>query len=68
VVIDGKALTVYSAFYSLQPGAAARGMIQFIIPAGYTPTKILLVDQGAPSGPAFRINLKATDVPSPAAT
>jgi hypothetical protein len=68
VVIDGKTLSVYSAYYSLQPGAAARGMIQFIIPAGYAPTKLLLVDLGGPSGPAFRINLTATDVPSPAAT
>lgn len=68
VVIDGKAVTIYSAFYTLPPGAAGRGTIQFIIPAGYTPTKILLVDQGSPIGPVFRINLKASDVPSPAAT
>jgi hypothetical protein len=69
VVIEGKSLSVYSTFYSsLQPGAAARGTIQFVIPAGYKPTKILLTDQGSPSGPAFRIQLKASDVPSPAST
>ncbi|MEO6913161.1 MAG: hypothetical protein ABI182_03965 [Candidatus Baltobacteraceae bacterium] len=68
VTIDGKPVSVYSAFYSLQPGAAARGTIQFIVPAGYAPTKILLTDQGSPSGTAFRVNLKASDVPAPAAT
>jgi hypothetical protein len=68
VGIDGKAVTVYSTFYSLQPGAAARGTMQFVVPAGYTPVKILLTDQGSPSGPAFRINLKASDVPAPPAS
>lgn len=65
VTIDGKAVTVYSAFYSLQPGSAARQTIQFILPAGYTPTKILLTDQGSPSGPAFRVNLNAPDILAP---
>lgn len=67
VVIDGKAVTIYSAFYTLQPGAAARQTMQFIVPADYTPTKILLVDQGSPAGPAFRVNLKTSDIPSPTA-
>ncbi len=58
VVVNGKAVTVYSAFYSLQPGAAARETMQFVLPAAYSPTKILLVDQGGPAGPAFRIDLK----------
>ncbi len=67
VVVDGKPVTVYSAFYSLQPGAAARETMQFVLPADYSPTKVLLVDQGGPAGPAFRINLKTADIPSPSA-
>src|SRR5579872_5334728 len=65
VVVDGKPVTVYSAYYSLQPGAAARQTMQFVLPAGYAPAKILLVDKGSPAGPAFRVNLKTSDVPSP---
>jgi len=68
VLIEGKALSVYGAFYSLQPGAAAHGSIQFIVPTGYKATKILLTDEGSPAGPVFRIQLQATDVPAPAAT
>ncbi len=67
VVVNGKPVTVYSAYYSLQPGAAARQTMQFVLPAAYSPTKILLVDQGGPAGPAFRIELKSSDIPSPAA-
>jgi hypothetical protein len=68
VSIDGHGVSVYSTFYSLQPGAAARGTMLFVISASYTPAKILLIDQGTPSGPAFRIELNSSDVPSPAAT
>jgi hypothetical protein len=68
VVVDGKPVSVYSAYYSLIPGAAAHGTIQFILPADFKPVKIVLTDQGGPAGPAFRILLQPTDVPAPAAT
>jgi hypothetical protein len=68
VVIDGKQTSVYSTFYTLQPGSAARATMQFIVPANFVPTKILLTDQGSPAGPAFRILLNPADVPAPSAT
>jgi hypothetical protein len=68
VVVDGKAVSVYSTFYSLAPGAAARGTMQFVIPSDFVPTKILLTDQGTPAGPAFRVLLSPSDVPAPTAT
>lgn len=71
VSIDGGPLHVYDAYYSLQPGAAAHAALRFIEPAGFKPVKILLTDGGSPAGPAFRINLKAADLPAapgPAAT
>ena len=44
-----------------QPGVPARGMIAFVLDSGFTPVKILLTDG---NGPAFRINLKPTDLPA----
>ncbi|GEM_PF-1641451 len=71
VAVDGGPLHVYDAFYSLRPGATARVTLRFIAPAGFKPVKILLTDQAGPTGPVFRINLKAADLPvalAPAAT
>jgi hypothetical protein len=64
VAVNGHSTSVYSAYYSLQPGVPARGTIAFTLDSGFAPVKILLTDG---NGPAFRINLKATDLPKPAA-
>lgn len=62
VTVNGRSVSVYSAYYSLQPGEAARGVIVFVLAdKSFVPVKILLTDG---SGPAFRINLKPTDLPS----
>jgi hypothetical protein len=61
VAINGHSVSVYSAYYSLQPGVPARATMYFILPTGFTPVKILLTDG---NGPAFRINLKASDIPA----
>lgn len=61
VAINGHSTSVYSAFYSLQPGVPARGTIAFVLDSGFTPVKILLTDG---NGPAFRINLKPSDLPA----
>jgi hypothetical protein len=61
VAVNGHSTNVYSAFYSLQPGVPARGMIAFVLDSGFTPVKILLTDG---NGPAFRINVKPTDLPA----
>jgi hypothetical protein len=63
VTINGHSVSVYSAYYSLQPGMPARATIYFIVPSGFTPVKILLTDG---NGPAFRVNLKAADIPAAA--
>jgi hypothetical protein len=63
VAVNGHSTNVYSAYYSLQPGVPARGMIAFTLDSGFTPVKILLTDG---NGPAFRINLKPSDLPAPA--
>jgi hypothetical protein len=62
VAVNGHSTSVYSAFYSLQPGVPARGTIAFVLDSGFAPVKILLTDG---NGPAFRINLKPTDLPAP---
>ena len=61
VAVNGHSTNVYSAYYSLQPGVPARGTIAFVLDGGFTPVKILLTDG---NGPAFRINLKPTDLPA----
>ena len=64
VVVTSTRLSVYSAaYFGLQPGAAARELLEFIVPNDFKPTKILLVDDGEPTGPAFRIMLKDADIP-----
>jgi len=63
VTVNGHSVSVYSAYYSLQPGVPARATIYFIVPSGFTPVKILLTDG---NGPAFRVNLKASDIPAAA--
>lgn len=62
VAVNGHSTNVYSAYYSLQPGVPARGTIAFVLDSGFTPVKILLTDG---NGPAFRVNLKPTDLPAP---
>jgi hypothetical protein len=64
VTIDGGPLHVYDAYYSLQPGAAGHATLRFIVPSGFKAVKILLQDEGSPTGPVFRINLKAADLPA----
>ncbi len=61
VAVNGHSTNVYSAYYSLQPGVPARGMIAFTLDGSFKPVKILLTDG---NGPAFRINLKPTDLPA----
>jgi hypothetical protein len=66
VNVDGRSVSVYSAYYSLIPAAAARGTIAFVLPSGYSPVKIVLVDSADDKEPVFRINLKPSDIPEPA--
>jgi hypothetical protein len=63
VAISGRPTSVYASYYSLIPGAVARGTIGFQIPSGFTPVKIVLRD-AYDSDPVFRINLKPSDLPS----
>ena len=63
VVISGRPTSVYATYYSLIPGAVARGTIGFHVPSGFTPVKIVLRD-GYDSDPVYRINLKPSDVPA----
>ena len=63
VVITSHTVGVYGAYYSMDPGAAARGILTFALPAGFAPVKILVVPG---DGPALRINLKPSDVPAAA--
>jgi len=66
VVINGHPLGVYGAYFSLVPGAGAKGTLLFELPAGFVPVKILIVP---PDGVALRINLKPSDLPAaPAAS
>lgn len=63
VAINGHSVSVYSAYYSLQSGVPARLTMYFVLPSGFAPVKILLTDG---NGPAFRVNLKASDIPAAA--
>jgi hypothetical protein len=65
VTVAGHSVGVYGAYYTLQPGAAARGTICFSLPAGFVPVKILITPG---DGTALRINLKSSDLPTPAAS
>ncbi|HEX3468430.1 MAG TPA: hypothetical protein VHT05_10160 [Candidatus Elarobacter sp.] len=63
ISVNGRSVSVYSAYYSIQPGEAARGTIVFVLAdPSFKPVKILLTDGS--SHPAFRINLKPSDLPS----
>jgi hypothetical protein len=55
---------VYGAYYSMQAGEAARLKIYCDFPPDFTPVKLLLIPG---DGPAFRLNLKPSDVPKPPA-
>jgi hypothetical protein len=50
--------------WSLEPGAAARLANGFSVPAGFVPTKLLLVEAAHPKARAFRITLKPGDLPA----
>ena len=68
--MNGHPVGVYGAYFSIHQGEAARGTIWFALPAGFTPTKMLVMP---PDGPALRIALKPSDLPAapapaPAAT
>lgn len=63
VSVNGRSMSVYSAYYALDPGAATRGTIEFTLDAGFMPVKIVL---GGGGGPVFRIDLKPSDVPGAA--
>ncbi len=51
--------------WSLEPGAAARTGIEFYVPSAFKPTKIVLIEAAASNAKAFRINLRASDLPTP---
>ena len=53
--------------WSLEPGAAAHVVNGFSVPAGFVPTKLLLVESAHPKARAFRITIKPGDLPAPAA-
>jgi hypothetical protein len=67
VVLGSHTVGVYGAYYTMDPGASARGILYWYLPAGFVPVKILMVPG---DGPALRINLKPSDLPAtpPAAT
>jgi hypothetical protein len=48
--------------WSLEPGAGARVVNGFSVPAGFVPTKLLLVEAAHPKSRAFRITLKPGDL------
>jgi hypothetical protein len=52
--------------WSLEPGAGARVANGFSVPAGFVPTKLLLVESAHPKSRAFRITIKPGDLPAPA--
>ena len=60
ITISGHPVGVYTATYGLEPGASVRNSFFFKPPAGFVPVKILLTDG---DGLAFRIVLKASDLP-----
>jgi hypothetical protein len=63
VVIGSHTVGVYGAYYSMDPGASARGILYWLLPAGFVPVKILMTPG---DGPALRINLKPSDIPKTA--
>ncbi|MDB5028893.1 MAG: hypothetical protein JWO66_2582 [Candidatus Eremiobacteraeota bacterium] len=50
--------------WSLEPGAAARVVNGFSVPAGFVPTKLLLVYAAHPKTRAFRITIRPSDLPA----
>jgi hypothetical protein len=50
--------------WSLEPGAAARAVTGFSIPADFVPTKLVLIQAAAPHPKAFRVTLRANDLPA----
>ncbi len=69
-LVDADGITVtgrpLDSGWSLEPGAAARVVNGFSVPAGFVPTKLLLVEAAHPKARAFRITIKPGDL-SPAA-
>jgi hypothetical protein len=59
-----KSVGVYGAYYSMEAGESARLKIYCDFPSDFTPVKFLLIPG---DGPAFRLNLKPSDVPKPPA-
>ncbi|MFN2460288.1 MAG: hypothetical protein ABR591_06340 [Candidatus Velthaea sp.] len=55
--------------WSLQPGAAARTGIGFSVPAGFVPTRMVLIEAAHAHARAFRIAIRPGDLaPAPATT
>jgi hypothetical protein len=63
VLVGSHTVGVYGAYYTIQPGASARGLLYWVLPAGFVPVKILVTPG---DGPALRINLKPSDIPAAA--
>ena len=64
---DGIVLNSYGdpeeSIYSLDPGAAARQSIRFLLKAGFQPVEIIVVERGNGPQPVFRITVKPADLP-----
>ena len=55
--------------WSLQPGTAARTNIGFNVPDGFVAQKLVLIQAATPKARAFRVTLRASDLPAaPAAS
>jgi hypothetical protein len=52
--------------WDLIPGASARAAYVFTIPAGYVPTKLVLIQAARSNPKAFRITIRPSDLPSAA--
>lgn len=52
--------------WDLQPGAAARVSIGFIVPRDFVPSRIILIQAAEPHPQAFRIAIRPGDLPAPA--
>jgi hypothetical protein len=63
ITINGHIVSVYSATYSLETGQTGHNSFYFVLPADFKPVKILLTDRDKL---AFRVYLKASDVPASA--
>jgi hypothetical protein len=50
--------------WSLEPGAGARVVNGFSVPAGFVPAKLLLAESAHPKSRAFRITLRPSDLPA----